>query len=104
MLSIISSVLFIPIFGTIGAGISTAVGFGSMLILRLFDTRKIIKIDLSYKNFILNNVLIIIQVVCLYSFNAILLYILQCVIMFCIIAINRGLIVKTVKNLLASLT
>ncbi|MFE0441032.1 lipopolysaccharide biosynthesis protein [Aerococcus sp. NPDC058936] len=95
--SVFSSLIFIPIFGTIGAGVSTAFGFGAMLILRLFDTRKIVKIDINIQRFVFNNVLIIIQGFSLFYLESMYVYIVQTLIFLCIVVINRRLLINIVK-------
>src|SRR5690625_3805015 len=64
--SIVVNVLMIPLFGVIGASISSMCSFMVMAITRVYDTKKYIYINYNYKNILINFGLIVLKISVLY--------------------------------------
>lgn len=102
--SVASSVIFIPLLGTIGAGISSMISFVLMFLIRYFDTKKLLTINVKWVKLTVNCVLISLQTFIIFTIeNLRLEFILQSIILMLIVFNNRILItyvVKIVKNLM----
>lgn len=66
ILNVICNLIFVPLLGTIGAGISTMISFFVIWIMRVHDTRQFITMKLNIKNITMNLLLIFIQIFVLY--------------------------------------
>lgn len=66
IINIITSFMFVPHFGAIGAAVSSLISFSSVFFLRIKDTRKFIDIYVDYKKFFFHNLVFIIQICILY--------------------------------------
>ncbi|MBA5746960.1 O-antigen/teichoic acid export membrane protein [Aerococcus sp. 150760007-1] len=86
--SILVSMILVPYLGAIGAGISTAFSFFVMFFLRIFDTRKYVKIDINIPQLIGSIICYLIQVVLLFILTGPQLYIIELILFFIIIFIN----------------
>lgn len=64
--NLILSLLLIPIIGALGASISTMMSFFIMWLIRYFDTKSIVNIRINAKKFILNLLVITLQILVLY--------------------------------------
>ena len=60
--NIIANFLMIPLWGAMGAGIATLLSYFLVWLIRLWDTRKIIKLSLNLKKDILSYLLLIMQI------------------------------------------
>lgn len=94
IISIITSILLIPLLGIVGASISSAISFMGMFVIRYFDTRKFIKISLDLKKFIFMNILLFIQIIVLFLFDNIILILLETTAFTSFLILNRQIISK----------
>lgn len=88
VISVISSVVFLPIFGVNGSGLSVLFSFMVMFFVRLIDTKKYIEIIFNIKSFVICNIIYIIQVIILFLVSDTLLIFLE-VVMFIILCLVR---------------
>lgn len=88
IISIISSFLFIPWFGLIGAGISSLLSFLGVFIIRFIDTRKFVKISLKTSVFTLNILIYCLQTLLLFMMNGLVLIIFEMILYILMIVIN----------------
>lgn len=72
-INIVSNAVLIPSFGLSGAGIASALGFFTIWIIRVFDTKKYAETKLDKNNIIGNHVIIFIQIYFLYVFEGTIL-------------------------------
>lgn len=102
IINVISNIIFIPLMGTKGAGISTMISFFVIWILRAYDTKKFIDMNINYRNIIFNIIIIFTQIFILYlnlpSMKEILV---ELILFFILIIINKDLF-KPLKYLIAS--
>lgn len=61
--NIIANFIMIPIWGAMGAGIATLLSYFLVWLIRLWDTKKIIKLDINLKKDIISYLLLIMQIV-----------------------------------------
>lgn len=61
-INIIANFIFIPHLGLQGAGLSSAISFLSIWLIRVFDTQKLVKTTINWNNMILNNIFLMIQI------------------------------------------
>ncbi|UUX35237.1 lipopolysaccharide biosynthesis protein [Fundicoccus culcitae] len=92
VVSVVSSLVLIPTIGTIGAGISTALSFIIMFVLRYVDTKKFVTIDFDNRIFLGNNLILFVQIVLLFIFEGILLIVLELICFILLILINKSLL------------
>lgn len=97
IVSIIASGLLIPTLGIIGASISTAISFISMTIFRYYDTRKFLNIELNKVIFCLNNMLYIVQVIVLFSFEKTTLLIIETLVYLILLYVNKEVVIMVSK-------
>lgn len=91
--NIVLNLIFIPLVGTIGASISIMFSFFIMWILRVYDTKQFIKMELNNKNIALNLFVISIQIFVLYlNMNPITELVLQMLLFLLLLIINVSLI------------
>lgn len=62
IISLILNVSFIPAFGIVGAGISSAISFFVIFLIRLKDTKKYVNIDVDWLYFSLNIIMLFLQI------------------------------------------
>lgn len=62
IISLILNAIFIPTIGVVGAGISSMTSFFAMFLIRYYDTRKYIKLDIDWIKFGLNIFIILFQI------------------------------------------
>lgn len=86
--NIIANIILVPIMGINGAAISTMLSFLLMWILRVFDTRDFVKININKKRFIFTMFIILIQIAILYI-NLNMEYIIQSLLFVILLLINR---------------
>lgn len=92
IISLISSLIFVPIFGVMGAGISTVSSFLGMFLLRVKDTKKFVNISLDNKKFIISNLIYLIQIITLFMLDNFILFIIEILLLFLIILVNLDMI------------
>lgn len=101
--SVISSFLLVPIYGAIGAGISTSISFFVTYVTRVIDTRKIMNIKIDYKISIVTNLIFILQIIVLFAIDNYYLYVFQSSLFIIMLLINRKILLKTVFFLMKSI-
>lgn len=101
------NLLLIPIWGIQAAAFSTMLAYLTMWLLRLFDTKKFVKIKIDWKSLIFSIVLIGIQIVGLYTItNMITFFIVEAILILAMLFIQRKYIKQVYNfgmNLLAEL-
>lgn len=101
------NLLLIPIWGIQAAAFSTMLAYLTMWLLRLFDTKKFVKIKIDWKSLIFSIVLIDIQIVGLYTItNTITFFIVETILILAMLFIQRKYIKQVYNfgmNLLAEL-
>lgn len=98
--SILTNVIFIPLFGTSGASISTMVSFFVIWILRLYDTKQFINMNIDVKLIGINLVIILCQISILYiNINSIIEFISEFILFVLLNVINRSLF-NSVKHII----
>ena len=91
--NIILNLILIPLMGGIGAAVATFVSYFLVWIIRLLDSRKILKLSIDLRRDIIGYVLIIFQVV-LIMLNNTIGFILSLLILLLLIVLNINSIVK----------
>lgn len=94
IVSIISSYLFTPIFGVVGAGVSTFLSFFSMFIIRFLDTKKFVSIEFNIVKFLITNLIFLVQIACLFIFSSSVSVTVQVLLFLSICLINFKMMVK----------
>lgn len=97
IISIISSVILIPIMGLVGAGLSSAISLFAMFFIRLIDTRKYVRIELNKTTFILSNFIFAIQTFTLFIVDGIVLFVLELFLFLLLLYINKGILLSLLK-------
>lgn len=96
--SLILNLIFIPILGIVGAGVSSMISFFIMFIIRYFDTKRYIEMNINWKKFFINIAIIFVQIGVLFiSFpkeSELLFEILLFIILF---LFNRSLLIPILK-------
>src|SRR5699024_9403533 len=64
--SIILNIILIPLFGIIGAGVSSMIGFFVMFFVRYVDTKNILSFNIDWNKCLLTLALIILQTIILF--------------------------------------
>lgn len=103
IISIITSLIFLPLFGIIGAGISSFLSFFGMFMIRIFDTKKYVKLKINLRNFIFNNIMFILQTITLFIFEDLVLFIIQGIMWVVLLAGNKDVLALIWKQLLTIL-
>lgn len=100
VVNIILNFILVPLIGVIGASISTAVCYIVVWLIRVFQSRKYIKLKINWGRDISSYLLLIIQAVTLLLIsNNLLLYIIQLIIISIILSIYRKDIFSLLKKL-----
>lgn len=66
LISFIANLILVPRFGIEGAGISSMIGFFAMFIIRYFDTKNMLSINVSWKKLLISIIIILIQTLILF--------------------------------------
>ena len=100
VISLILNIIFIPTLGVIGAGISSTLSFFVMFIIRYFDTKQYIQLEIHWTQLILNILIILMQVVLLFmGLGRMTEIILGLVTWLLLLVINKQLLILTLKLL-----
>lgn len=104
-LSLLFNVIFIPMFGIVGAGLSSMLSFFLMFVLRVFDTRKFIAMTINWPIQLASIGLILLQTALLFAnLSAPIEYSVNSVLFLIVFVLNRDiftLLIKIVKQKLA---
>nr|WP_042199054.1 polysaccharide biosynthesis C-terminal domain-containing protein [Paenibacillus camerounensis] len=91
--NIILNIILIPILGINGAGLSTLISFLIIWLIRVYDTRKYIKVDINKKSLIINCLLISFQTSILYiTLIPIYEFIVEFILMIFVLIVNKNLL------------
>jgi len=107
IVNIVINLLLIPIWGIQAAAFSTMLAYLTMWFLRIFDTKKFVKIKIDWKSLILSIILIGIQILGLYTItNMITFFTVETILILAMLFIQRKYIKQVYNfgmNLLAEL-
>lgn len=91
LVSLLLNSILIPSFGLSGASISSAISFIIIFLYRYFDTKKFIKFSVKWKGFLINNLIILIQIAVVFSeLYYMLELIINILLLFLMIFINKS--------------
>lgn len=91
LLSGIINIILLPVIGIQGAGIGTAFGFIIMWGMRIYQTRSVVKIDIQWFEFLLNNLIFILGTVVQFLFNGLSLIFATTMLFILLVWVNRSL-------------
>lgn len=95
LISLVANIILLPRLGISGSGIGICFSFLVMFVIRYYDTKKIIGIEINKKLFLINNMLVIFQSLSMYLFfNDLLLLGVQFILLVCILLINYQSIIS----------
>lgn len=77
IISIIANLVLIPLFGVYGAGIGTFLAFFFTCLLRLKDTKRLVGIQINYKELFVLNGIFIIQTVNMHYLDGMVLIVVE---------------------------
>lgn len=92
VLNIIFNFIFIPTLGLMGAGISSALSFGILWLIRVKDTRKFVKTDLNVINILLNHIIIGLQISIMFTIAGLQMYIINFLLLCVSFFVNRYIV------------
>lgn len=96
--SLILNAIFIPTIGIVGAGISSVISFFVMFLIRYFDTRQYIQLDIDWIKFALNVLIILAQIGLLFiGLNQSIEIIAGIVLFLFLLIINREILTSIFK-------
>lgn len=95
--NVLGNVVLIPLIGLNGAGISSAISFFLLWIIRQKDTKKYVKTNLDIPNLVKNHVIIFAQITGLFLIDGIVLAICELVCLTIIVVINREPLLSLLK-------
>lgn len=99
--NIISNLILIPVLGLIGAGVSAALAFVMVSIMRFRDSKKFIKLIVDKKRWIISQILVFVEIFVLYFLPVNFGYVVSTVVMLLILYVNRNTflpMLTTIKN------
>ena len=91
---VIAQELLIPLFGLNGARLASMLGFLTTFLFRVKDTQKFVVIQIKWRTFISNFVIILVQILCLFYLPSKVLYL-------CIALLFRGMLVVNQSTILS---
>lgn len=97
--TVLGNFFLIPLVGLIGAGIAQMFGWFVAYIYRLYDLKKIININFDSRNILFEQTLIIFQIIVLFLFkdDNMIFWVMQLILFFFIILLNRIFLTKIGK-------
>ncbi|MBT2724009.1 lipopolysaccharide biosynthesis protein [Bacillus sp. ISL-46] len=99
IINIIFNIILIPIIGIHGATISTAISFGSMWVIRIFQTKKYFKIKIDINFLIKSHLLLVVFVFLYYTKNISISYVSFFFSLLIFIYLNKSLLLNKVKGI-----
>lgn len=100
LISLMLNVVFIPIFGIVGAGISSMISFFIIFIIRYYDTKKYINMEIKWTLFIKNLFIIFIQIgILLLSLPSSSELVIEVILLIILLLINRKIFKPLFENL-----
>lgn len=97
VVSLLSSIILIPILGLIGAGLSTAISLVVLFFIRLIDTRKYVMISINNKLFIYSNIIYIAQIIILFLTEGLILFGLELILFILLLFGNKKTLIALSK-------
>lgn len=98
--NVLSNIIFVPLIGTNGAGVSTMISFFVIWTLRVYDTKRFINMKLDIKNIFMNLFIISIQIGILYfEIDIFSEFIIEFLLFLVLLLINKNLF-KPIKKLI----
>lgn len=91
--------ILIPRLGLIGAGISSSISFLSLWIIRHFDTKKFVNIEIDAKKMVQNHLIVFIQIATLFIFNGIKVYVIGLILCTISLVLNRKFLLQVINKL-----
>ena len=89
LISVLFNFILVPYYGLTGAGFSSALSFVCMFVIRYYDTKKDIKLNIDFRFFIFNNIMILLQIVLIRVIGgAIILFVVNILIFFILLVFN----------------
>lgn len=99
IINIILNIILIPIIGLNGAGIATMISFFIVWIIRIYDTKEFVNIQINIRTMSLTLIGILLQIILLYfNDNLYLNLIMQLVLLLLIIVINKNELINILKK------
>ncbi|MGF2109699.1 hypothetical protein IGI73_001075 [Enterococcus sp. DIV0755f] len=89
LISVLLNFILVPYYGLTGAGFSSALSFVCMFVIRYYDTKKDIKLNIDFRFFIFNNIMILLQIVLIRVIGgAIILFVVNILVFFILLVFN----------------
>ena len=95
--NIVLNLVFIPVFGMLGAAFTTLAGYIVTLIYRWIDVKKFVNLKLNLKDVVMYVSLICIQFALYYN-NNLYSYVIRLCITFFVLILNRKFLLKLIKR------
>ena len=92
ILNIIFNFIFIPTLGLMGAGISSALSFGILWLIRIKNTQKFVKTDLKVINILANHIIIGLQISIMFTIAGLQMYIINFLLLCVSFFVNRYIV------------
>lgn len=100
--NLISNLILVPFIGANGSAMSTALSFFVMWVMRIYDTKKYIDIELDYRKLSASILVIIGQIIILYCNISVIAEFVVHIVLFCIlVTINYQIIKKIIFMMLS---
>jgi O-antigen/teichoic acid export membrane protein len=104
VLNIMFNMIFIPQMGINGAGLSSMLSFLVIFVIRYFDTKKITRIKIDKKNFLMNHLVVGTQIaVMLLISNEVLMLALNCCLLILTIFIDKEVLGYIFKSIITQI-
>lgn len=102
IINVVSNLIFVPLIGTNGAGLSTMISFFVIWIIRVYDTKQFIDMKLNLKILITNLLIIAVQISVLYlNLNTITELVVEGLLFIILLIVSRSLF-KPITQLINS--
>lgn len=99
VVNVISNLVLVPIFGLIGVGISAALAFVIISLMRFRDSRKFIELVVDKWKWVVSQLLLFGEIFCLYLLPTVYGYVSSLIITSIILYVNRGVFLPMVEVL-----
>lgn len=97
-INILGNLIFIPLFGLMGAGISSSFSFLCLWIIRQRDTKKFVETRINFTNIVMNHVLIFFQMIILFTVTGKLMLIIEFLSVLGSLFVNKNVVFGLLKN------
>ncbi|WPC22386.1 polysaccharide biosynthesis C-terminal domain-containing protein [Pediococcus inopinatus] len=96
LLNVIFNFIFIPTLGLMGAGVSSALSFAILWLIRIRDTQKFVRTKFHIKNMIGNHIIIGLQILVMFSLNGSEMYVFNFLFLIISFVLNRKIVLSTI--------